>query len=160
MNFIQKLIQQKKLEKELQFRRTCSRYINRVEDNIYYLKDAIKRFSNSKTYTEDDILEIKTAIELLEYDYSRFLYDLKDAEFTHKNTYYKYVKANCKQQAEYMHKLKKQYRVEFEIIYNNFRRATKGYNFPGRNEMLGSMRKAFDFDSSKYYQKNIVHEIW
>ena len=47
----------------------------------------------------------------------------------------------------------------FECIYNNFKRITKGVDFPKRNEILGKMRKAFDFDSSKYYQKNIIHEI-
>ena len=50
-----------------------------------------------------------------------------------------------------MHKLKKQYRAEFESIYNNFKRVTKGHDFPRRNEILGIMRKAFDFDSTKYY---------
>ena len=53
-----------------------------------------------------------------------------------------------------MHKLKKQYRKEFESIYHNFQRVTKGRNFPKRNEILGIMRKAFDFDSSKYYSND------
>ena len=50
-----------------------------------------------------------------------------------------------------MHQLKKQYRKEFETIYNNFKRITKGCDFPRRNEILSKMRKAFDFDSAKYY---------
>ena len=50
-----------------------------------------------------------------------------------------------------VHKVKKQYRMEFEKIYYTFKRITKCYDFPIRNEIVGLMRKAFDFDSSKYY---------
>ena len=41
--------------------------------------------------------------------------------------------------------------MEFEKIYYTFKRITKCYDFPIRNEIVGLMRKAFDFDSSKYY---------
>jgi hypothetical protein len=52
---------------------------------------------------------------------------------------------------EYMTKKKKEYRHIFERFYINFKRVSKGYDFPRRNEILGLMRRAFDFDSSKYY---------
>ena len=50
-----------------------------------------------------------------------------------------------------MHSLKKQYRKEFESIYNGFEHLSKGKEIPNRNSILNLMRKAFDFDSSKYY---------
>ena len=47
---------------------------------------------------------------------------------------------------------KKKYRHDFERLYINFRRATKGCDFPRRNEILGKMRKAFDFDNTYHQQ--------
>ena len=55
-----------------------------------------------------------------------------------------------KQEVKNMLQFKKEFRVEFEKIYNDFKRVSKGYNYPGRKEILGMMRRVFDFDSSKY----------
>ena len=152
MNFIQKRIQQKKLEQEKQLKNECSAYaIAGIENSIRRLKCLINKLSLNKKDNCIDDLDILCEVEFIEYDYENFLHDLKQEEFTYKETYFKNVKEESKQKAEYMHKLKKQYRAEFESIYHNFHRATKGYNFPRRNEILGIMRKAFDFDSSKYY---------
>ena len=155
MGFIQKRIQQKKLEQEEQLKRECSYYASCIDSRISYFKNAINKLSTDikrhTTITNDFALELICEIDFLEEYYERFLHDLKQEEFTYKETYFKNVKEESKQKAEFMHKLKKQYRVEFENIYNNFKRITKGVNFPRRNEILGLMRKAFDFDSSKYY---------
>jgi len=155
MNFIQKRIQQKKLEQEEQLKTQCSYYIGHVDSRIAYFKNAINKLSidikKHITITSDYALELICEIDFLEEYYERFLHDLKQEEFTYKETYFKNVKEESKQKAEFMHKLKRQYRVEFENIYNNFKRLSKTVDFPRRNEILGLMRKAFDFDSSKYY---------
>lgn len=154
MNFIQKMIQQKKLEKEEQLKREyCYSMIN-IEKCISILKDDIKTFSiYQKNITPELICDFMHHMIHLEAHYDKFLHDLKQEEFTYKETYFKNVKEESKKKAEFMHKMKKQYRVEFEKIYDNFKRISKGCNFPRRNEILSKMRTAFDFDSNKYYGK-------
>lgn len=152
MNFIQKRIQQKNLQQEEQLKNECSAYaITGIENSIRRLKSLINKLSLNKKDNCIDDLDILCEVEFIEDDYEKFLHDLKQEEFTYKETYFKNVKEESKKKAEFMHKLKKQYRVEFEKIYDTFKRVTKGTNFPRRNEILGLMRKAFDFDSSKYY---------
>lgn len=152
MNFIQKRIEQKKLEQEEQLKNQCSGYaIAGIENSIRRLKSLINKLSINKKDNGVDDLDILCEVEFIEEDYEKFLHDLKQEEFTYKETYFKNVKEESKKNAEFMHKLKKQYRIEFESIYHNFQRVTKGHDFPRRNEILGKMRKAFDFDSSKYY---------
>lgn len=152
MGFLQKRIMQKQLEKEQQLKNECSAYaIAGIENSIRRLKAHINKLSLNKKDSGVDNLDILCEVEFIEEYYEKFLHDLKKYEFTYKETYFKNVKEESKQKAEFMHKLKKQYRAEFESIYNNFQRVTKGRNFPRRNEILGIMRKAFDFDSSKYY---------
>ena len=63
----------------------------------------------------------------------------------------KKIAESAKEQAKFMHKIRQQYRKEFESIYDTFKRVSKGRDFPRRNEILGKMRKSFDFDSTKYY---------
>ena len=152
MNFIQKRIQQKQKEQEEQLKRECCCSMLVIEDYIDNIKDLITKIaSNKKSISDFDMYHFIWYLEYLEEHYSDFLHDLKQEEFTYKETYYKSIKEESKKKAEFMHKMKKQYRAEFESIYNNFKRVTKGVNFPRRNEILGLMRKAFDFDSSKYY---------
>ena len=160
MNFIQKRIQQKKLEQEEQLKSEYSFLMIRVEKYISIIKDDLRDIVDERKNISTELID-DFVFHLLTLDslYNLFLKDLKQEEFTSKRTWNKKIAESAKQKAEYMHKQKKQYRVEFESIYNNFKRITKGHNFPRRNEILGLMRKAFDFDSSKYYQKNIVHEI-
>ena len=152
MGFIQKRIMQKQLEKEQQLKNECSGYaIAGIENSIRRLKALINKLSLNKKDSGVDNLDILCEVEFIEDYYEKFLHDLKQYEFTYKETYFKNVKEESKQKAEFMHKLKKQYRKEFESIYHNFQRVTKGSNFPKRNEILGIMRKAFDYDSTKYY---------
>ena len=66
------------------------------------------------------------------------------------NTKYSEAFAKLKQKIDYMHSLKKQYRKEFESIYSGFEHLSKGKEIPNRNSILSLMRKAFDFDSTKY----------
>ena len=155
MNFIQKRIEQKKLEQEEQLKREycCSMLV--IEDYIDNIKDLITKIaSNKKSISDFDMYHFIWYLEYLEEHYSDFLHDLKQEEFTSKRTWNKKIAESAKEQAEFMHKMKKQYRAEFERIYNNFKRISKGVNFPRRNEILGIMRKAFDFDSSKYYSND------
>lgn len=152
MSFIQKRIQQKKQEQEEQLKMECSYSILRIEEYTSYLKkDILNLINNRKSISPEFADNFIWRLERLEDLYNRFLHDLKRTEFTYKETYFKNVKEESKQKAEFMYKIKKQYRVEFEKIYDTFKRITKGNNFPRRNEILSLMRKAFDFDSSKYY---------
>ena len=152
MNFIQKRIEQKRLEQEEQLKNQCSGYaIAGIENSIRRLKSLINKLSLNKKDSGVDNLDILCEVEFIEEYYEKFLHDLKQYEFTYKHAYSKKIEDSAKQKIDYMHKLKKQYRKEFESIYHNFQRVTKGRNFPRRNELLGIMRKAFDFDSSKYY---------
>ena len=152
MSFIQKRIMQKQLEKEQQLKNECSAYaIAGIENSIRSLKTLINKLSLNKKDSGVDNLDILCEVKFIEDYYEKFLHDLKHYEFRYKETYFKNVKEESKQKAEFMHKLKKQYRKDFESIYHNFQRVTKGRDFPRRNEILTIMRKAFDFDSSKYY---------
>lgn len=152
MNFIQKMLLQKNLEKEQKMKSQYSYTILNVEKFITIIKSDISNIADERrNITRELIRELMLHILQIEDMYNRFLHDLKQTEFTYENTYSTNIKANSKQKAEFMHKLKKQYRVEFEKIYDTFKRITKGNDFPRRNEILGLMRNAFDFDSSKYY---------
>ncbi len=155
MRFIQKQVEKKRLEREQQLKNECSAYaIAGIENSIRRLKSLINKLSINKKDSGVDNLDILCEVEFIEEYYEKFLHDLKQEEFTYKHAYSKKIEDSAKQKIDYMHKLKKQYHVEFENIYNNFKRVTKGRNFPRRNELLGIMRKVFDFDSSKYYSND------
>lgn len=155
MNFIQKRIQQKKIEQEEQLKKEYSYYMIRVERWMSLIKEDIFDLVDAcKNIEPEPIEEFISHLQRLEYYYSQFLRDLKKEEFIYKEPYFKNVKEESMQKVEFMQKMKKQYRVEFEKIYDTFKRVTKGTNFPRRNEILGLMRKAFDFDSSKYYSND------
>lgn len=152
MNFIQKRIQQKRQEQEEQLKNEYSFSMFRIEKYISIIKDDLVDFLDERKNIPTELIdEFIYHLQCFDNLYNIFLKDLKEAEFTYKETYFKNIKEESKQKAEFMHKVKKQYRMEFEKIYDTFKRITKGYDFPRRNEILGLMRKAFDFDSSKYY---------
>ena len=158
MNFIKKMIldrkQAKQLEEEIKLKSSCSRYMMRVEDHIDLLKMELAYLkSHRKKVNPITIRSFISMINLVKTYYTLFLDDLKDSEYLYNNTHYKNVKTDLKPQIEYMHKKKKEYRIEFENIYCNFKCISKGVEFPNRNEILGLMRDAFDFDGSKYHQE-------
>ena len=155
MNFIRKRIQQKRLEQEKQLRKNCSYSVSYLDIYINTLKNDIKTcMLDPKNITFDDASYLLLDLEQIERHYNSFLHDLKQEEFTSKRTWNKKIAESAKEQAEFMHKIRQQYRKEFESIYDAFKRVSKGRDFPRRNEILGKMRKAFDFDSSKYYSND------
>lgn len=152
MNFIQKRIQQKKLEKEEQLKREYSFSMLSVEKYIPLIKkEAMGLVSHDKATTSEQIDDFIFLLERFEDYYNRFLYALKESEYVYKNTYNKKIAESEKKKAEFMHKVKKQYRKAFETIYDTFKRVSKGCELPRRNEVLGKLRSVFDFDSTKYY---------
>ena len=153
MGFIEKPTQSTKRKDEEQFKMECSYSILRIEEYIPYLKkDILNLINNRKNISPELINNFIWRIERVEELYNRFLHDLKQYEFTYKETHFKNIKRDSIQKVEFMHELKKQYRKEFENIYDKFSRISKNINnFPRRNEILSFMRKAFDFDSTKYY---------
>lgn len=155
MNFIQKRIEQKRLEQEEQLRKNCSYSVSYLDIYINTLKNDIKTcMLDPKNITIDDAGDLLWDLEQIERHYNSFLHDLKQQEFTSKTCYVVKYAEDAKQKAEFMHKIRQQYRKEFESIYDTFKRVSKGRDFPRRNEILGKMRKAFDFDSSKYYSND------
>lgn len=154
MNFIQKLIQQKKLQKENEFKIECTTSIVELENYLDFLKDKLYLFSfNKKLMLTDYLNAFIWYLSCIDNHYTWFLRELKKYEHSYKYTHYKNVKEDLKHKIEYMTQKKKQYRAEFEKVYNVFKRISKGCNVARRNEILGKMRKAFDFDSSKYYKQ-------
>ena len=162
MCFIQQYIEKKKFEKEekeLKIKNSCSASISILDDLIPELRNWINHIASNKKDISD--YSVKYLLQLLSFvnvNYSNFVWDLNLHKVRYERPFHQ-NKNEIKEKIDYMMQKKKEYRVEFESIYNTFKRVTKGVNFPRRNEILGLMRKAFDFDSSKYYQKNIVHEI-
>lgn len=151
MNFIQKRIQQKRLQEEAKkeeiFKQKCCHSIPLLEFCMENLKTRIDNFSiNKKGITTQDAEDFIFNIMQIEVYYGAFLRMLKVYEKDNK----KFV-CYTQRELEYMTKKKKEYRHIFERFYINFKRISKGCDFPRRNEILGKMRKAFDFDSSKYY---------
>jgi hypothetical protein len=154
MNFIQKLIQQNKQKKVEQLKNEYSFSIIKLEDHISILKNDIITLQNQrKNILPDFIDKLSFHLILLEKEYVDFLCDLKAYEYDSEYNCFKNRKENARKKAEYMQKLKKQYRVEFEKIYDSFKRISKGCDFPNRNKILNQMRKAFDFDNSRYLCK-------
>lgn len=157
MNFIQNLIQQNKLKQEEAFKRDCCASIIPLEQSIEFIKKDISLFSaNKKGLSLWDTRTILIDLDNINTNYSNFMCDLNTYKHQFDGPYFKYMKDELKKQIDYMLQLKKGYRKEFESIYNNFKRITKGRNLPERNEILGIMRKTFDFDSSKYHAQTHV----
>ena len=150
MRFIKELIQNQQQLKEAILKSECSSSINHLDLFIPWTKDVIKEISSKKNISVDDSQEIERYIDTLNRHYSQFIIDLKDKEFMYSCKLPKNEKESLKQKIDYMHSLKKQYRKEFESIYNRFEHLSKGKEITNRNSILSLMRKAFDFDSSKY----------
>ncbi len=158
MNFIKKMIldakQKKQLEKERELKASCSRYMFSIENNIDLLKIELEHFKQHKGKLDySTSRDFVSMLSLIQANYYCFLDDLRYTEYAYNSTYYKNVKEDLKPKIEYMHQKKKEYRAEFESIYRNFKRVSKGAEFPNRNEIIRLMRTAFDFDSSKYHQE-------
>ncbi len=162
MGFIQQYIEKKKFEresKEIEFKNSCSYSITIIDGLIPELKEWISHItSNKKNVSDYSVSYLLQLLPSINVNYSNFVWELNLRQNEYKSPY-NIHKDVIKEKIDYMLEKKKEYRIEFENIYNNFKRVTKGRNFPRRNEILGLMREAFDFDSSKYYQKNMVHDI-
>ena len=150
MGFIQNRIQERQQLKEAILKSECSSSIASLDKFIPWTKEVIKKTMSKKDLTLKDSNEIKWYVNVLDGHYGRFLDDLKEMEFMYSCKLPKNEKESLKQKVDYMHSLKKQYRKEFESIYNGFEHLSKGKKIPNRNSILVLMRKAFDFDSSKY----------
>ena len=150
MIFIQQRIQEKQQLQEAILKSECSSSINRLDLFIPWTKDVIKEISSKNNISYDNTKEIVRYINILDRHYSQFIIDLKDKEFMYSCKLPKNEKESLKQKVDYMHSLKKQYRKEFESIYNGFDHLSKNKEMPSRNDILSFMRKAFDFDSTKY----------
>ena len=147
MNFIQKLIQQNNQKKEEQLKNEYSFSIVKLEDHISILKNDLANLQNLRKNLSPNFTDtLLFHLILLEKGYVDFLCDLKEAEYDSEYNCFTNRKENARKKAEYMQKLKKQYRIEFEKIYDSFKRISKGCDFPRRNEVLTKMRKTFDFD--------------
>ncbi|MFQ6723931.1 MAG: hypothetical protein ACLRFE_01170 [Clostridia bacterium] len=155
MNFIQKAIKQNKEKKEIEYQQSVCIVIPTIEITINNLKNRISYFGQTKhNITQENIDNFLYFLDILNSSYINFLFDLRLYQQKYKQPYNSDIKDDIKEKIDYMLEKKKEYRKEFESIYDNFKRTTKGVDFPRRNEILGLMRKAFDFDSSKYYQYN------
>lgn len=152
MTFIRKMIEQRRLKKEEIFKKGCSYSMIQLEEYIPYLKDDVSNIRTFKSELKDVLSDFRADLAMVDRFYQNFLHDLKKYEYTEKNTYFKNVKEYTQPKIEYMSDKKKQYRAEFESIYENFKRTTKGMNIPERNIMLKQMREVFDFDSTKYHK--------
>ena len=150
MGFISELIQKNNNIKEAKYKAECSSSIASLENFIPWTKEVIKKTMSKKDLTLKDSNEIKWYVNVLDGHYGRFLDDLKEMEFMYSCKLPKGEKESLKQKIDYMYSLKKQYRKEFESIYNGFEHLSKGKKIPNRNSILNLMRKAFDFDSTKY----------
>ena len=150
MNFIQKRIYERKLKeeklKEDAFKRSCCPSMVSLEYCMENLKNQIDAFSiNKKHISTIDVERFINDIDLINMFNADFLRTLKSCQ--NKN----FGAIMQRDKIDYMLKKKKEYRYIFERFYINFKRVSKGYDFPRRNEILGLMRNAFDFDSSKYH---------
>lgn len=150
MGFIQNRIQERKQLKEAILKSECSSSIASLDKFIPWTKDVIKKIIANKSPSIKESDEVIRYISVLERNYSQFISDLKNMEFMYSCSLPQKEKKSLKQKVDYMHSLKKQYRKEFEIIYNSFANLSKGKEFPKRNELLSNMRVVFDFDSTKY----------
>ena len=149
MNLIQKRIQDKQAEKEKHLKEKYCYSMLHIENGISLVKKGISDFqANRKHVTDEDVLYFIYHIRKIGRAYETFLTELNRFD------YERFSLFNVKKEA-YMTLKKQEYREEFESIYNNFKRI-KGCNIPRRNEILGLMRKAFDFDSSKYHAKTYL----
>ena len=154
MSFLQKRIQQKRLQEEAKkeefLKQKCCHSIPFLEHCMKNLKGKIDNFSvNKKNITDLDAEDFIFNITQIEVFYNHFLRMLKVYEKDNKK-----LVCYTQKELDYMIKKKKEYRHAFERFYINFKRVSKGCDFPRRNEILGKMRKAFDFDSSKYYSND------
>ena len=150
MSFIKRRIHERNEIKEAQYKMECSYAIPSIDKFIPWIKEVIKKATSTKTADLNDSKEIIWYVNVLDGHYGRFLDDLKEIEFIYGCKLPDKEKESLKQKIDYMHSLKKQYRKEFESIYNGFEHLSKGKEMPNRNSILSLMRKAFDFDSTKY----------
>ncbi|MFQ6723930.1 MAG: hypothetical protein ACLRFE_01165 [Clostridia bacterium] len=152
MNFIQKRILQNKLEREKELKYDCCACIPTIESFINALNGRIEFFMcNKKNINNDDIAHFLQLLKRLDDNYTYFIIQLKEYEASCPDRPSKHPISDLEEKVNYMQQLRKEFRFEFESIYNNFKRITKGLNIPGRNAILTQMRNIFDFDSSKYY---------
>jgi len=153
MNFIQKIIQEKKLREEQSFKRECSVSMDHVEIMIDRLKQSMNLFLNDKkSITQDEVDKLIFHITQTETTYFGFIRDLKKYKCVHDNTYSKDIKICLNKRIKYMQQKKKEYRAEFESIYRIFKQSSKGLGIDERNAILNKMLVAFDFDSVEYYK--------
>ena len=154
MSFIKRRIHERNEIKEAQYKMECSYAIPSIDKFIPWTKEVIKKTMSKKDLTLKDSNEIMWYVNVLDGHYGRFISDLKEKEFIYECKLPDKEKESLKQKIDYMHSLKKQYRKEFESIYSGFEHLSKGKEIPNRNSILSLMRKAFDFDSSKYYSND------
>lgn len=153
----------KKAIKRIDFdnRNYYSDYTVPIQDCIKGLKSSIGILSKIKSHTFTEVSDKKSIKEYKDkamFDIEHYLnklynkYDYFLRVLSEYNSMSKVYLQDplFKRQVKYMLQFKKEFRVEFEKIYNNFKRVSKGYDYPGRKEILGMMRRVFDFDSSKY----------
>ena len=147
-------IQEKQLQKEEIFKADCSSYMPRIESCIKMLRTNLDTLRlNKKEVASFMIKDFVWSVHHIGSLYESFIRDLNHSKHIYATTFYGYLDPVLQEKIEYMHKKKKEYRIEFEKIYGHFKQISKGVNFPRRNEILKLMRRAFDFDSSVYYSK-------
>ena len=107
-----------------------------------------------KKFIQSDLDDFVYFVNCLDEQYTLFLKELKNCEYDYSYGCSQNIKVEAKEKLDYMLQKKKEYRAEFEDIYNRFK-SIKGVEIPNRNAILNKMRKSFDFDSSKYYAENV-----
>ena len=156
MRFLPKMIREKIEERnyiiERKFKEECCDSIIRIERHIDSLLNDIDGLSVDRNPDQHSSRFILYDVATIKYNYGLVIEELKRYEHASKNPI-NYDDIDFKIKLNYMIAKKKTFRKQFEGIYKNFKRVSKGLNFPRRNEILHSMHDAFDFDSSKYYGK-------
>lgn len=162
MRFLPKMIREKIEERnyiiERNFKEECCDSILRIEGRIDSLLNDINDLSVNRNPNKHSSRLILYDVGMIKYNYGLFIEELKRYEHASKNPIND-DDIDFKIKLNYMLAKKKKFRKQFEGIYKNFKRVSKGLNFPHRNEILHSMHDAFDFDSKIYYQKDTSRNI-